>query len=291
VVVYQSAWLRRYHPAAFLAAILRNQPMGFWQPSVIVSDAKRHGIPVLPIDIHYSQGRCTVEGSAIRLGLSYMKGLGEASTQRIEEARSEKPFADLRDFCQRTRLLRRLVENLILAGAMDRWNADRRKLLWQLTRLRYEAEELDLILPDDGVVLPPMSHLESLSYEHTAVGMTVGEHPMELYREWLDAHGILDSSSLATCEHGQIVRVAGLNVMHQAPPTAKGHHFITLEDEAPMGMINLIVRPKVYEQYRNVLRGSRLLVAEGEVQRKDSVVNVLLRRAAPVPYAAVEKIA
>lgn len=242
VVVYQSAWLRRYHSVAFLTAILNNQPMGFWSPAVIVNDAKRHGIPVLPVNIHCSQTRCSVEGSAIRLGLEYVNGLGEASIERIEDVRSEISFADLHDFCHRTRLPRRLVQNLILAGAMDGWNADpkgsRRKLLWQLTRLRYKAEELDLILPDDGVVLPPMSHVESLSYEHTVVGMTVGEHPMELYREWLDEHGILDSAALANCEQGQIVRVGGMNVMHQAPPTAKGHHFITLEDEA--GMMNII---------------------------------------------------
>jgi len=281
VVVYQSAWLRRYHPAAFLAAILNNQPMGFWSPAVIVNDAKRHGIPVLPVDIHCSRGKCTVEGSAIQMGLSYVSGLGEASIARIEETRANKPFADLRDFCHRTRLPRRLVENLILAGAMDQWSADRRKLLWQLVRLRYEAEELDLDLPDDGLDLAPMSHIESVSYEQAMVGLTVGEHPLERYRAWLDAHDILDSTVLAACEHGQIVRVGGMNVMHQAPPTAKGHHFITLEDEA--GMINVIVRPKIYEQYRGVLRGSRLIVVEGEAQRKGGVINILLRRAAPAP--------
>jgi error-prone DNA polymerase len=288
VVVYQSAWLRRYHPAAFLCAILNNQPMGFWQPSVIASDAKRHNIPVLPVDIHRSQGCCTVEGSSIRLGLSYVNGLGEASIARIEEARSEKRFADLHDFCQRTRLPRRLVENLILARAMDGWSTDpkefpegsRRKLLWQLVRQRYEAEELDLILPDDCLELPEMSHVEALSHENALVGMTTGEHPMALYREWLDARGILDSAALATYEHGQMVRVAGLKVMHQAPPTAKGHHFITLEDEN--GMMNIIVRPKVYEQYRKVLRGSRLVIIKGEIQRRGQVLNIIMKVVADI---------
>jgi len=284
VVVYQSAWLRRYHPAAFFTAILNNQPMGFWSPAVIVNDAKRHGIPVLPVDIHCSQGRCTVEGPGIRLGLSTVNGLGEATTTRIEEVRDEKPFADLHDFCQRTRLPRRLVENLILAGAMDSWSTDRRSLLWRLVRLRYEAEELDLMLPDDSVVLSPMPHAEAMSYENAMVGMTTGEHPMALYREWLDRHDTLDSSALSDFENGQIIRVAGLNVMHQAPPTAKGHHFITLEDEN--GMMNIIVRPKVYERYRSVLRSSRLLIVEGEVQQKGNVINILLQRAATLRQAA-----
>ncbi len=264
-------------------------PGGFGSPAVIVNDAKRHGIPVLPVDIHCSQGRCTVEGLGIRIGLSAVHGFGEASTTRIEETRREKPFADLHDFCQRTRLPRRLVENLILVGAMDSWNADRRKLLWQLVRLRYEAEELDLVIPDDGFLLPPMSHVESLSHEQAVVGMTTGEHPMALYREWLDAHSILDSSALAACEHGQIVRVAGMDIMHQAPPTAKGHHFITLDDEN--GMMNIIVRPNVYEKYRGVLRGSRLLIVEGEVQQKDKVINILLHRAAQIPYSGTESMA
>jgi DNA polymerase III alpha subunit len=213
------------------------------------------------------------------MGLSYINGLGEASIARIEEARGHKPFKDLHDFCRRTRLPRRLIETMILAGAMDIWKIERRKLLWQLVRLRYEAEDLDLVLPDDGVELPAMPHVEALAYENALVGVNTGEHPMALYRDWLDSHGILNSTALAGCEHGQIVRAAGLKIMHQSPPTAKGHHFITLEDEYGI-MMNVIVRPKVYERYRTVLRGNRLLVIEGEVQQKGGVTNIIARRAA-----------
>jgi len=264
--------------------------MGFWAPSVIVSEAKRLGIHILPVDVQCSRGKCTVEAGAIRIGLSYVKGLGEASMERVEEERDRRPFKDLHDFCRRTRLPRRLVENLILAGAMDGWGVERRQLLWQLARLRYEAEELDLVIPDDGFSLPPMSHVETLTYEQSVLGMTVGEHPMERYRDWLDAHGVLDSAALAAYEHGQIVRVAGMNVMHQAPPTAKGYHFITIQDYRSE-MINIIVRPKVYEKWRGVLRSSRLLIVEGEVQRKDDVVNILLHRAASLPNALIGSVA
>jgi error-prone DNA polymerase len=108
VAVYQSAWLKRYHPAEFFGAILNNQPMGFWAPSVIVSEAKRLGIRILPVDIQFSRGKCSIENNAIRIGLSYVKGLGEASIERIEDERTRKSFEDLSDFCRRTQLPRRL---------------------------------------------------------------------------------------------------------------------------------------------------------------------------------------
>jgi error-prone DNA polymerase len=162
-------------------------------------------------------------------------------------------------------------------------------MLWHLARLHYEPDELDLVILDDGLILPSMLHVESLSYEQSMLGMTVGEHPMERYRDWLDSHGVLNSTDLMACEYGQIVRVAGVDIMHQAPPTAKGHHFITLEDE--YGMMNIIVRPNVYEKHRLVLRTSRMLIVEGEVQRKDNVVNILLARTASIPQSLTEPMA
>jgi error-prone DNA polymerase len=277
VVVYQSAWLKRYYPAAFLTAILRNQPMGFWQPAEILDQAKREGIHILPVDVNCSKEQCSVEDGAIRIGLDYVKGLGEASIARVEGERVKRSFADLADLCKRTRLPRRLVENLILAGAMSGWKVDQRELLWQLTRLRYEVEELDLLLPDSDFKPQPMSVPESMGYEREVTGLNVAEHPMALYREWLSANGVLDSVALAECPSGQKVIVAGMKIMHQSPPTAKGMHFITLTDEH--NMINLVIRPNVYASYKQVLRRSPLIVAEGEVQRKNEVINILVERA------------
>ena len=278
VVVYQSAWLKLYHPAAFFTAILRNQPMGYWQPSVVLDEAKREGIRILPVDINCSLAQCSVENGAIRIGLDYVKGLGEASIAKIEEERAKKPFANLTEFCKRTRLQRRLVENLILAGAMSTWKVEQRELLWQLTRLRYEVEELDLILPDSDFTPQPMTLLESMGYEYDVLGLYVSEHPMALYREWLTANGIIDSVTLAECPSGQNVIIAGLRKMHDSPPTAHGMHFITLTDEY-FNMINLVVRPNVYNSYKRVLRRSPLIIAEGEVQEKDGVISILVKRA------------
>jgi len=280
VLVYQSAWLKRYYPAAFYAALLNNQPMGFWSPAVIVNDAKRHGVPLLPADIQRSQGQCRLEGNAIRLGFLYVQGLGEAGIQRIITARKARAFSDLADFCRRTRLPRQIAEKLILAGAMDGWGMPRRKLLWEQGKLRYQEEELDLVFTDEGVELPPLSRVEAMGMEYGILGLSTGEHIIALYRPWLARQGILSSEELAACSDGREVRVAGLVVVHQSPPTAKGHHFLTLEDES--GMINVIVRPDVHEQYQHVLHGVPLLVVEGVTQRRDGVVNLLALRAAAI---------
>jgi error-prone DNA polymerase len=252
--------------------------MGYWDPSVVLDEAKREGIRILPLDINCSPAQCSVENGAIRVGLDYVKGLGEASIAKIESERAKKPFANLTEFCKRTRLQRRLVENLILAGAMAGWKVEQRDLLLQLIRLRYEVEELDLILPDSDFKLQPMSLPESMGYEYDVLGLHVSEHPMALYREWLTANGVLDSVALAECPAGQIVMIAGLRKMHDSPPTAHGMHFITLTDEH-FNMINFIVRPNVYNTYKRVLRRSQFIIAEGEVQRKDGVINILVKRA------------
>ena len=280
VLVYQSGWLKRYYPAAFYTALLNNQPMGFWTPAVLVRDAERHGVDVLPVHVHRSRSDCAPERGAIRLGFKYVKGFGEEAAARIEESRRGRRFASLPDFCKRTRLPRRLVENLILVGALDTWGVQPRKLLWELARLRYLEDELDLILPDEELDLPPLSRGEAMAMEYGILGLTTGEHILSLYRSWLTAKGVLGSADLDACREGQNVRVAGLMVVHQAPPTAKGFHFITLEDEE--GLMNVIVKPPIYTRYRRELAVTPLLLVKGSVQRGDGVINVVARNIAPM---------
>ena len=281
VLVYQSAWLKRYHPHAFYVALLNNQPMGFWSPAVIGGDARRHQIQTLAVDINLSRGKCSIEGDSIRLGFNYINGLGEASIARIEAAQQAGDFLHLADFCQRTRLARRLVEKLILAGAFDSFKVPRRALLWALGRLDYQADKLDLRFPADTVDLPPLSQAETMSLEYAILGLSPGEQVMSLYRPWLNRQGILDSQALIAQPDGQLVRIAGQVVVHQSPPTAKGFHFITLEDEA--GLMDLIIRPKVYDRYRELLHSVSLLLVEGRVQHQNGVVNLLVKRAAALP--------
>ncbi|NLF78550.1 MAG: error-prone DNA polymerase [Chloroflexi bacterium] len=276
VLVYQSAWLKVYHPAPFFAALLNHQPMGFWSPAVVVGDARRHGIRVLPVDIHRSEGVCMAVEDGLRLGFNYVKGLGEASIARLADARLAGPFTGLGDFCRRTRLPPRLVEHLILAGAFDGWDVPRRRLLWELGKLRYQADELELAFSDDGVQLLELSEVERFALERSLLGVSMDGHVMEYYRAWLDARGVLSSAAVRERQNGAPVRVAGLVVMHQAPPTAKGVHFVSLEDEH--GLLDVIVWPDVYERTRRVLHGASLLLVEGVVQRRESVMNVIAER-------------
>jgi error-prone DNA polymerase len=281
VIVYQSAWLRHYFPAHFRAALLNHQPLGFWSPAVIVNDARRHGIGIRRIDINRSRGMCTVEDNNIRIGFRYVSGFGDAKIQKIEDAQEDGAFTDLNDFCRRTRLPHTLIERLILVGAMDDWGIDRRRLVWELGRLVEKGDGLGLVLPDDGVELKPLSSVELLMLETQLMGLTTGEHVMSFYEKWMAKRHILGSQEIQQCKHKQKVRVAGEVVMHQAPPTAKGFHFITLEDKE--GMMNIIVRPNVYKDNRHILRHAPLLVVTGEVQHEGDVTNVICEQAAILP--------
>lgn len=281
VLVYQSAWLKFYFPAQFAAALLSHQPMGFWTPAVLVNDARRHGISVSRVDVNKSTYKCRVEGKAIRLGLQYISGVGEAKATKIEAARQSGKFSDLFDFCKRTKLPRRLTENLIIAGAMDEWGIDRRKLLWELGNIGSYANGLNLTFPDDGVRLQPLSEIELMILETQVMGLSTGEHIMNFYDDWMAKHRILGSRTLQNAKHGQIVEVAGQTVMHQAPPTAKGYHFITLEDKD--GMINVVVRPSIYKQYRYIIRHAPLLWVSGKLQREGNVINILCEQARNLP--------
>jgi error-prone DNA polymerase len=285
VLVYQSAWLKCYHPAAFYAALLNHQPMGFWSPAVLAGDARRHDLSVLPVDIQRSAGRCTVEEGHLRLGFNQVRGWGEATIDRLIDVRQEGEFSDLPDLCRRTRLPARVMENLILAGACDRWGIPRRKLLWELGKQRYDADELELTFAENGVVLPDLSPFEKLALEQHVLGLSPDTHLMELVRGWFTLHHVLSSDGLRRCAAGDVVRVGGLVVVHQAPPTAKGYHFLTLEDE--WGVLDVVVRPAVYQRYRKVLHGTRLLVVEGVVQRQRGALNVLAIRAAGVDVTAL----
>lgn len=273
VLVYQSAWLKRYYASAFYAALLNHQPMGFWSPAVIVGDARRHGLTILPVDIHRSSGTCEAGENSLRLGLNYVKGFGDASIRRVLEARLAGPFVNLLDFCRRTRLPQRLVENLILVGAFDAWGIPRRKLLWELGKLRYQIDDLDLVYADDEVALPRLTAVEQFAFERSLLNVSIDSHPLAFYREWLDRQGIASSADVCEQPPGASVRLAGLVVVHQAPPSAKGVHFLTLEDE--FGLIDVILRPEVYERFRRVLHGADLVVVGGTLQRREAVVNIV----------------
>jgi DNA polymerase III alpha subunit len=166
-----------------------------------------------------------------------------------------------------------LIEHLLLAGAMDSWGKTRRKLVWELGKISYHENELNLNFPEDDVTFPAVTTLEIMGIEYDMLGMSLRNHLMSMYRAPLSKQGILDSKRLEKCRVGQQAKAAGLVVVHQAPPTAKGVHFITLEDE--FGFINVVVRPDIYARYRKVWRETPLLVVEGDVQKQGPVTNLL----------------
>jgi error-prone DNA polymerase len=176
------------------------------------------------------------------------------------------------------------VENLIRAGAMEgldqQGGQTRRDLLWELGGLIYQEEGLDLEAPIAPVDLPVLGQVERTLWEYELLGLTPGEHIMSVYRERLCARGVSSSGELASRRSGSRVLVAGLVIVRQRPPSAKGYVFLTLEDEE--GLVNLVVRPKVYERYRDVLRNNPLLLIEGQLQREGGALNVQVRQAVPL---------
>jgi error-prone DNA polymerase len=270
---YETVYLKAYYPAEFYCALLNNQPMGFYSPAVIVGDAKRHGVKILPVNVNRSQAKCTVEKGRLRLGFAYVDSLGEASLEILEQAREGGPYASLRGFCQRTKLSRKAIENLIMVGAMDCWGKPRRELVWELGTVRYDEGEMDLSPPLEEIDLPQLSQAEELRAEYGILGLPVGDQVMALYRPELEKLGVLTSKQLEGKRNGEKVKVAGMAVVRQRPPTAKGFVFITLEDEE--GLMNVIVRPDVYERYYRTIRNSLLMIVEGTVQRQGGLINVL----------------
>jgi len=286
---YDTLWLRAHYPAAYYCGVLNAEPMGFYAPRVIVSDARRHGVAVRPVHVNLSGAICTLEGGgeglAIRLGLQYVDGLGETGAERVVAARPAGGYVELEDLCRRTRLPRRLVEQVILAGGLDELSAasprrDRRGLIWELGRLRYHEEALPLPLAPDGVALEPMTYAEELLAEYGSTGVAAEGHLMELHRERLTRARIGTSQTLARAQHGERVRVAGFVAVRQQPPTAKGFAFFTLEDE--WGLMNIIVRPQVFAAQRTEWVGATVLGVEGVVQRAHGQINVLAERATKV---------
>jgi error-prone DNA polymerase len=293
LVAYQTLYLKAHYAAAFYCAILNHQPMGFYSPDVLIGDARRHGVPVLGPDVNRSQDACSLERHksclAVRLGLRYVQGLGATRRVQIVEQRGDDAYRDLADFCRRTRLARAIVENLIRAGALDKLPAFvgrasayhtqnvRRELLWALGGLVYQQNGLDLEAAVEPIELPVLGQVERTLWEYELLGLTPGEHLVGAYRERLRARGVLSSAELASRRCGDRVLAAGLVIMRQRPPSAKGFVFVTMEDEE--GLINLIVRSKVYERYKDALRNEPLLLVEGAVSREGEAINIQVYQA------------
>jgi error-prone DNA polymerase len=285
LLVYASAWLKVHHPAAFAAALINSQPMGFYSPGSIVKDAERHGIDVLPARVDASDWDCSLEGEAgsraLRLGLRLIKGLGESAGLRIMAARLAQAFAGVEDLVERAGLDKRELEALAHAGALVAFGLGRREAIWKVRGLPREGAlfsgvDLDLDAQDDErdtvPDLPALSRAEQLVLDYTTTGVAVGDHAMKVVRGSLPGH-YKSAKDLASMAHGASVSTAGLVICRQRPGTASGVVFITLEDET--GFVNLILWPKTFERWRYIATTSSLLIAHGKIECDASVVYVV----------------
>ena len=277
LLAYQSAWLRRYHPAEFLCALLNAQPMGFYPPSSLVRDAQRRGVEVCPPHINDSEARCSVDGGAVRVGVGYVQSVGEEDADAVEAGR---PYAGLGDLARRAEVRRGVLEALVAAGACDDWGP-RRELLWRLgVTSRGESltggnRQLTLPLQPTSEIpeLPEQTSWERMLADYRHTSLSVGVHPLELLRPHLPA-GVATSAELPELPNGALIQLAGLAIARQRPSTANGIVFMLLEDEH--GQANLIVPPPVYERHRAIVRSEPLLLAVGKLERHDRNINLLV---------------
>ena len=286
LLAYASAYLKVHHPAEFYAALLNNQPMGFYHPATVVRDALRRGQAVHPVDVGISAWRATVENGAVRLGLGQVKGLREAAAARLVAARQARPFTSADDLCARAGLTRDEVTTLAEVGALGSLGLRRRAALWQAERAARPPGPLfagHSPVPDPSP-LREMTVAERLVADYRGTGVTVGPHPMALRRaDWVRL-GVTPAAGLAALSSGQRVRVAGAVVVRQRPGTAKGFVFLSLEDET--GIANAIVAPRLFARARATLVQEPFLLVDGVLQHEDGVTAVRATTVRPLAAAA-----
>jgi error-prone DNA polymerase len=268
LLVYVSAWIKCHHPAAFCAALLNSQPMGFYAPAQLVQDARRHGVEVRPPDVQVSGWDCTLEDGAVRLGLRMVSGLSEAEGRRIADGRPHAGVPQLQ-------LNRRDLRALAAAGALESLAGHRRLARWAAAGAARRAP-LDAPAAERMPVLARPREGEEIVADYASLGLTLGRHPLALIRKKLQGLTMVDARSLHSLSHGTPARVAGLVTCRQRPDTASGVVFVTLEDET--GCMNVVVWRNLVETQRAELLGARLLGVQGVVERDGEVVHLVARR-------------
>jgi error-prone DNA polymerase len=282
LLAYVSAWLKRHEPAAFLAALLNSQPMGFYGPSQLVQDARRHGVEVRPADILRSGWDCTLEAGAagepaVRLGLRLVGGLSGSGASRLLAARARNAFDTFEELAAQAKLGRREVSALASAGALESMLGHRHNAAWTAMGIEPTTPLLgNVSVPDRPAVLNPPTEGENIVADYSSLGLSLRRHPLALLRKHLRNLRVITAEELLSVPHGQRVRVAGLVTCRQRPSTAKGTIFVTLEDET--GSINVVVWNHLVERQRRELLAASLLGVDGKIQREGEVMHLVARR-------------
>jgi len=298
LLTYVSSWLKCHEPAAFAAALINSQPMGFYAPAQLTQDARRSGVTLLPADVTVSEWDCTLEPQAesasgaagcsqgrveprgqlaLRLGLRLVGGLQQAEAERIVGARAAGPFASINTLAARARLPQRALQNLAATGALAALSTHRHDASWRalgVERLPGLIEGLSASEPP--VVLPEPTESQNILADYRHLGLTSGRHPLSLLRPALSRRGFASSADLQRLPDGRRVRVGGLVTHMQQPATASGVVFASLEDES--GILNIILWPGVFAEHRRCALESSLLVVDGTLQRREQVAHVIAQR-------------
>jgi error-prone DNA polymerase len=278
LLVYASSWIKRHHPAEFLAALLNSQPMGFYSPSQLVQDAKRHGVEVRAVDVMLSDVDCTLEDMphppAVRLGLRMISGLKTESMEYIVAARRERVFDSAEDLARRAQLELHEMKLLAAADALMSLSGHRRQQVWDAAALRSTPELLrDAPFDEDVLDLPPAPEGEEIVFDYASLGFSLRNHPMALLRKKLNERKLLTAEQLNTLPNGRIVHYCGIVTLRQQPETANGTVFISLEDET--GVVQVICWKSLRDAQRKELLKSRLLEVHGTWQREGDVKNLI----------------
>jgi error-prone DNA polymerase len=299
-LVYASAWLKRYHPAAFCAALLNAQPMGFYSPQSLVDDARRHGVEVRRPDINLSDAAATLEstpatrwgsmpgepphawglgGPAVRQGLSSIRTIGDELAETIEnERRVNGPYRNMSDLARRTGCSTAHLEALATADAFAGFGLSRREALWAAGAAAQDRPDRlpGTVTGTEAPTLPGMNEVDRLVADVWATGLSPDAHPAQFIRAELDRVGAVPISGLGRVEAGTRIRVGGIVTHRQRPATAGGVTFVNLEDET--GMLNVTCSPGLWQRYRRVARTSSALIVRGRLEKAEGVLNLIADR-------------
>ncbi len=281
LLVYVSSWLKWYYPDVFACALLNSMPMGFYQPAQLISDARKHGVEVRPVDINHSGWNNTLEEKvgkccALRLGFRQAKGLQQDEMELLVMKRREKKYTSVSDL-RNAGLSDAALERLADADAFRSIGLDRRQALWEVSAKDHPvALFAGQSLEREQVDLPAMTLSEHVIQDYAVTALSLKEHPVHFVREKLEQVHVIPTSRLASCKNGDYVKVAGLVLVRQSPATATGLCFVTIEDET--GSTNLVVFADVFKQYRKEIVQAKLLMAEGLLQIEGEVIHVVAKR-------------
>ncbi len=281
LLVYASCYLKRHYPAAFCAALLNSQPMGFYAPAQLVADACKAGVTVLPVDVNKSDWDCTLENRCqVRLGLCMVKGLSLVEGERVSTLRREHgPYRDLAEFTRRVGCSASVLTILADADAFHSLSNDRRAAIWQSLAQEKTPRSSPLFegFDDDEPVplqLQAMEALEEVEADYHTTGLSLKAHPMSFVRPQLDPHDYVPAKALPTLRDGRRIRVAGLVLMRQRPGTAKGITFVTIEDET--GSINLVIFAEVWKRFHGIASSCNAWIVEGKLENRKGVIHVIV---------------